>query len=124
MVVLSTLALLLYTWSAGVAARIEPTSIQVMVHGNADHQQRSVVFFEGFEALNPGIKIEILPSSSGYPQERLAVLTAGGIPPDVARLYGVAEVASAGLIQDITRRFETLSRFVRNDFWPVLIEGP
>ncbi|MGI6083253.1 MAG: ABC transporter substrate-binding protein [Limnochordia bacterium] len=98
-------------------------TLQVLVHGNDDYLRRSATFFEGFEAENPGIEIEILPSSSGSPQERLAVLVAGGVSPDVARLWGVPEVARAGLIQDITERFERLPASVRNDFWPILIRG-
>jgi multiple sugar transport system substrate-binding protein len=121
--VLFVLVMLVFAHALVTEAEVGSVSLQVLVHGNDDYLKRSAAFFEGFEEQNPGIGIDILPSSSGSPQERLAVLVAGGVSPDVARLWGVPEVARAGLTQDITRRFETLPRSVRNDFWPILLEG-
>lgn len=103
----------------------EPVTLQVLVHGGAgtDYWNRTRAFFDGFEARHPNIKIEMTPSSAANPGEGLAVRIAGGLAPDLVRLWGVPEVAKAGLIQDISDRFERLPADIRDDFWPVLIEG-
>ncbi len=108
-----------FSWAA------EPVTLQVLVHGSSgtDYWNRTRTFFDGFEELNPDIKIEMTPSPASNPAEGLAVRVAGGISPDLVRLWGVPEVAKAGLIQDITDRFERLPSDVRSDFWPVLIDG-
>ena len=103
----------------------EPVVVEALVHGSAgtDYWNRTRAFFDAFEAQNPGIKVEMLPSAAPTPEEGLAVRVAGGIPPDLVRLWAVPPVAKAGLIQDITDRFERLPSSVREDFWPVLING-
>lgn len=119
---LLALALLFHAapWPAALAQSV---TLDVLVHGNASYLERTRAFFDGFERHHPGIKINIIPDSGDRPEERLAVMVSAGVSPDLVRLWGVPEVAKAGLIQDLTQRFETLPSSVREDFWPLLING-
>ena len=56
-------------------------------------------FWEAFERANPDIAVEIVPGQEAarHRREKLAVMVAGGILPDLVRLWGVKLVAAAGL---------------------------
>jgi multiple sugar transport system substrate-binding protein len=99
-------------------------TLQILVHEGGDYLERTMRFWEAFERANPDIAVEVVPGpgSGSSPEEKLAVMVAAGIPPDLVRLWGVKLVAAAGLLEDITPRFQTLPASVRNDIWPVLFD--
>ena len=73
-------------------------TLQILVHEGGDYLERTMRFWEAFERANPDIAVEIVPGPGGgsSPEEKLAVMVAGGIPPDLVRLWGVKLVAAAG----------------------------
>lgn len=104
------IAIVIGVWFAPISSAQDKITLQVLMHGGAgtDYWERIRSFFDDFEAKHPNIKIEMQPSSASTPEEGLAVRVAGGLSPDLVRLWGVPEAAKAGLIQDISKRFETL----------------
>ncbi len=117
---LGLMVLLALALSAHVLA--EQRTLQIMVHGNADYVERTTRFWGVFAAQNPGIEIEIVPGAGGStPEQKLLVAVAAGIPPDLVRLYNPRAAGAAGLLQDLTERFQALLASVRNDIWPDLI---
>ena len=56
-----------------------------------------------------------------HSEQKLLVAVAAGIPPDLVRLYNPRAAGAAGLLQDLTERFQALPASVRNDIWPDLI---
>ncbi len=119
-------ALLLMTMFIVVAAPHAPArqTLQIMVHESGDYLERTMRFWEAFGRANPDISVEIVPGPGGgsSPEEKLAVMVAAGIPPDLVRLWDVKLVGAAGLLEDITPRFQTLPASVRNDIWPILFD--
>ena len=104
---LGLMVLLALALSAHVLA--EQRTLQIMVHGNADYVERTTRFWGVFAAQNPGIEIEIVPGAGGStPEQKLLVAVAAGIPPDLVRLYNPRAAGAAGLLQDLTERFQAL----------------
>ncbi|NLN18218.1 MAG: extracellular solute-binding protein [Firmicutes bacterium] len=99
-------------------------TLQVMVHEGGDYLERTMQYWEIFDHENPDIDVEIIagPGGGSSPEEKLAVMVAAGIPPDLVRTWNAKQLGARGLLQDITPRFQSLPASVRNDFWPALIE--
>ncbi|NLN18217.1 MAG: extracellular solute-binding protein [Firmicutes bacterium] len=99
-------------------------TLQIMVHDTGDYLERTMQFWEIFGRENPDIDVEVVPGPAGgsSPEEKLAVMVAAGVPPDLVRTWNAKQLGATGLLQDITPRFQTLPATVRDDFWPALIE--
>jgi ABC-type glycerol-3-phosphate transport system substrate-binding protein len=116
---LLTLAMILVIASCALAR----STLQIMVHEGGDYLERTTQFFEDFGRRNPDINVEIVPGAGGTsPEEKLAVMVAAGIPPDLVRTWNAKQLGATGLLEDITPRFQGLPAAVRNDFWPDLIQ--
>jgi len=121
---LATVALITVMVLALAQGSLAKQKLQVMVTSTGDYGERMKVFWKGFEEANPDISVELIPGPGNVsaPEEKLAVMVAAGIPPDLARLGDVKPVAASGLLQDITPLFQTLPASVRNDIWPILFD--
>jgi multiple sugar transport system substrate-binding protein len=98
-------------------------TLEIMVHGSGDYLERTTQFWEAFTNTNPDIRVEIFPGAGGNtPEAKLLVAVAAGVPPDLVRLYSPQEAGAAGLLQDLTPRFQAMPHSIRDDFWPDLIE--
>ncbi|NLN17667.1 MAG: extracellular solute-binding protein [Firmicutes bacterium] len=110
-------------FTAHAVARQE---LQILVHEGGDYLERTIKFWDAFQQANPDISIEIVPGpGSGTGTEKLALMVAAGIPPDLVRTYctSIKFLGDAGLLQDITSRYQSLPASLRNDIWPVLIDN-
>src|SRR5690606_25590899 len=118
-------ALLLAGAAPAVAwAAADVTVLQVFVHEGGSYLEDTKVFFEAFERAHPEIKIEIVPGPAGSsPEEKLSIMVAAGLPPDLARLWNTKQAAKAGLLQEITPYFERLPPEDQNDLWPPIREA-
>lgn len=118
-------ALLLAGAAPAVAwAAADMTVLQVFVHEGGSYLEDTKVFFEAFERAHPEIKIEIVPGPAGSsPEEKLSIMVAAGLPPDLARLWNTKQAAKAGLLQEITPYFERLPPEDQNDLWPPIREA-
>ncbi len=110
-----------FTVVPGASAR---QTLQIMVHESGDYLERTVQFWEVFDNENLDIDVEVIPGPAGgsSPEEKLAVMVAAGIPPDLVRTWNARQLGASGLLKDITPRFQTLPAAVRNDFWPAIID--
>ncbi|MGI6082989.1 MAG: extracellular solute-binding protein [Limnochordia bacterium] len=100
--------------------------LQILVHESGDYLERTTQFWDVFQEANPDVSVEIVPGpGSGTGTEKLALMVAAGIPPDLVRTYctSIKFLGDAGLLQDITARYQSLPASLRNDIWPVLIDN-
>jgi ABC-type glycerol-3-phosphate transport system substrate-binding protein len=110
-------------WLAIAPLVLAKQTLQIMVHEGGDYLERTKQFFDEFDRKNADIDVEIVPGAGGTtPEEKLAVMVAAGVPPDLVRTWNAKQLGSSGLLEDITSRFQSLPSSVRNDFWPNLIQ--
>ena len=109
------------------AAAQEPVTIEFWAESGWETWINPAI--ERFEALNPGVDVDVVFSPAG-PSEQFTVRALGGTAPDVASIYPqrAGSVITAGLVRPLEPFFEAdpevkLSDFVPSSYVPYQFEG-
>jgi ABC-type sugar transport system, periplasmic component len=118
------LVCVLFVSIVGVSIFAAPKTEKLTIWAMGMEGQTLGKMIPGFEAANPGIKVELQELSWGVVHERLITGIAGSVVPDLAQMgtTWMSEFAASGGLEEVSGYFESSKLIKPSDFFPASLE--